>query len=115
MQVKIRVPRSLLLCIAHNREGIEEAIAEKLPQEFAIVKEIRNKIAEGKTVVALVPHSEGEVNFCYAVWSAQDEPLWRVEVLTRPNYIKFSYDVKVCRFFYRDEKDRLKEIKGKVA
>ena len=112
---KIRVPRSLLLCIAEKEEKKERCIAEQTPGEFAIVKEVRRLIAENKSVIALLPGTEGRVRYCYAVWENQEVPCWRVVLITIPNNLEFSYQVKECRFFYKDEKDRLKEIKGKVA
>lgn len=115
MQVKIRVPRSLLLCLAEKAEKKERCIAEQAPEAYALVRELRRLIADGKTVIALVPGTEGEVKYCYPIWENQERPCWYVEVTTNPNYCRFSYNVMSCRFFYKDEKDRLKEIKGKVA
>lgn len=115
MQIKSRVPRSLLLCMAKREEEKERIIAEQTPGAFALVKEIRRVIAEGKTVIALVPGTEGEVNYCYPYWRNQEEPCWYVDVTTSPNFCRFNYNVLECRFFYKDAKDRLKEIKGKVA
>lgn len=115
MQTKIRVPRSLLLCMAKSAEEKERIIAEQAPGAFALVKEIRRVIAEGKTVIALTFGAEGKVNYCYAIWQKQETPCWYVSVTTRETCCRLDYNVLECRFFYKDEKDRLKEIKGKVA